>query len=166
MTLPTSLMGALKMLPYGAALAAIIGAGDQAYGKMLGYEVRQATAENRFQRANIADWWSSYIPFYGTYQKAKEDESEAYRRSVERFNQSVNKYTSLHGVSYEQGVRDIVSTQTGRTGADIQWAEKWVADEVERRLKQASDKEEPKTSSLSLKEFRELTPEERSKRHA
>lgn len=164
LTLPTSFMSALKMLPYGAALAAIIGAGDQAYGKMLGYEVRQATAENRFQRANIADWWSSYIPFYGTYQKAKEDESEAYRRSVERFNQSVNKYTSLHGVSYEQGVRDIVSTQTGRTGADIQWAEKWVADEVERRLKQASDKEEPKTSSLSLKEFRELTPEERSKR--
>ena len=164
LTLPTSLMGALKMLPYGAALAAIIGAGDQAYGKMLGYEVRQATAENRFQRANIADWWSSYIPFYGTYQKAKEDESEAYRRSVERFNQSVNKYTSLHGVSYEQGVRDIVSTQTGRTGADIQWAGKWVVDEVERRLKQASAKEEPKTSSLSLKEFRELTPEERSKR--
>lgn len=164
LTLPTSFMGALKMLPYGAALAAIIGAGDQAYGKMLGYEVRQATAENRFQRENMADWWASYIPFYGTYQKAKEDESEAYRRSVERFNENVNKYTSLYGVSYEQGVRDIVGTQTGRTGADIQWAEKWVADEVERRSKQASVEEKPKAPSLSLKEFRELTPEERSAR--
>lgn len=164
LALPTSFMGTLKMLPYGAALAAIIGAGDQVYGKMLGYEVRQATAENRFQRANMADWWSSYIPFYGTYQKAKEDESEAYRRSAERFNQNANKYTSLYGVSYEQGVRDIVSTQTGRAGADIQWAEKWVADEVERRLNQTSAKEESKALPLSLKEFRELTPEERSER--
>lgn len=157
LTLPTSFMGALKMLPYGAALAAIIGAGDQAYGKMLGYEVRQATAENRFQRENMANWWSSYIPFYGTYQKAKEDESEAYRRSVERFNEGVNKYTSLYGVSYEQGVRDIINPQireiTGRSINSYRLIQGAVDEELKKALNQNEESSQGDALQKTTKEL-------------
>ena len=160
--LPTNAMGLLKMLPYGAALTAIVGLADQVYGKKSDYDVRQATAENKFQRENIADWWSSYIPIYGTYRKSKEAKDEAYRRSAERFNRGVNEYTSLNGVSYEQGLRDIINPQTGKSDYAIQWARKQVSDEIKRRNNETQFSEE--SSSLLSEDFRKLFPEGRDER--
>lgn len=110
-SLPTSLQGMMRLLPYGAALFGI----GQMIGQQFQFQAMQYGAQNEFQRRNNVGKNPLLNMLSFGITGAKADEAEVGRLAAEQNDKVLKDYSALFGVSYNESLRRQITGSFGQT---------------------------------------------------
>lgn len=108
-SLPTSLQGMMRLLPYGAALFGI----GQMIGQQFQFQAMQYGAQNEFQRRNNVGKNPLLNMLSFGITGAKADEAEVGRLAAEQNDKVLKDYSALFGVSYNESLRRQITGSFG-----------------------------------------------------
>lgn len=108
-SLPTSLQGMMKLLPYGAVLFGI----GQMIGQQFQFQAMQYGAQNEFQRRNNVGKNSLLNMLSFGITGAKADKAEVGRLAAEQNDKVLKDYSALFGVSYNESLRRQITGSFG-----------------------------------------------------
>lgn len=108
-SLPTSLQGMMRLLPYGAALFEI----GQMTGQQFQFQAMQYGAQNEFQRRNNVGKNPLLNMLSFGITGAKADKAEVGRLAAEQNDKVLKDYSALFGVSYNESLRRQITGSFG-----------------------------------------------------
>lgn len=107
--MPTSLSGAMKLMPYGMVAYAAANAIGGAFVADAQYDLRQYSAPDRFRRANQTHWLMQKIPWIGKIQEAENEQKNIGLEALDKFNEPLKDYQALNNFGYEKGIANAMS---------------------------------------------------------